>query len=107
MSTIPALDPAHTALLVMDFQPVILALLPESDSEALLGRMERAIAAVRASGGTLAYVRVGFTEGDWAAIPRASKSFATSSPWKESPQPRPKADSAAAHPRWTAPGARK
>ncbi|MEV0233970.1 cysteine hydrolase [Nonomuraea sp. NPDC050786] len=76
MSTAPALDPACTALLVMDFQPALLALLPESDSEVLLGRMERVIADVRASGGTVAYVRVGFTEADWAAIPPTNRSFA-------------------------------
>ncbi|MEV4166412.1 cysteine hydrolase family protein [Nonomuraea dietziae] len=76
MSTVPALDPARTALLVMDYQPAILSLLPESDSEALLGRMEKAIADVRAKGGTVAYVRVGFTEADWVAIPPANRSFA-------------------------------
>ncbi|MEU5611956.1 cysteine hydrolase [Streptomyces sparsogenes] len=72
----PALDPAHTALLVMDFQPAILAGLPEGDREALLGRVEGAIADVRAGGGTIAYVRVGFTEADWDAIPDTNKSFA-------------------------------
>ncbi|MEU4546970.1 cysteine hydrolase family protein [Nonomuraea dietziae] len=76
MSTVPALDPAHTALLVMDYQPAILALLPDSDSEALLGRMEKVIADVRARGGTVAYVRVGFTEADWTAIPPTNRSFA-------------------------------
>jgi nicotinamidase-related amidase len=76
MSTAPALDPARTALLVMDYQPAILALLPESDSEALLGRMEKAIADVRAKRGTVAYVRVGFTEADWVAIPPTNRSFA-------------------------------
>ncbi|OMI33148.1 cysteine hydrolase family protein [Streptomyces sparsogenes] len=72
----PALDPAHTVLLVMDFQPAILAGLPEGDREALLGRVEGAIADVRAGGGTIAYVRVGFTEADWDAIPDTNKSFA-------------------------------
>ncbi|WP_308363814.1 MULTISPECIES: cysteine hydrolase [unclassified Streptomyces] len=77
MSTAPALDPAHTALLVMDCQPAILALLPEGgDSKALLGRVEGAIADIRANGGTIAYVRVGFTEADWDAIPAINKSFA-------------------------------
>ncbi|MEV4173125.1 cysteine hydrolase [Nonomuraea sp. NPDC049709] len=76
MSTAPALDPAHTALLVMDFQPAILALLPESDRDALLGRMEMVISDIRARGGTVAYVRVGFTEADWAAIPATNRSFA-------------------------------
>jgi nicotinamidase-related amidase len=76
MSTAPALDPAHTALLVMDFQPAILAALPEGDGKALLGRMKRTIADVRANGGIIAYVRIGFTEADWDAIPAANKSFA-------------------------------
>ncbi|MGW1090032.1 cysteine hydrolase family protein [Streptomyces sp. NPDC002596] len=77
MSTAPALDPARTALLVMDYQPAILALLSESgDCEALLGRVEGAIADVRTNGGTIAYVRVGFTETDWDAIPAVNKSFA-------------------------------
>ncbi|CQR62625.1 cysteine hydrolase family protein [Streptomyces leeuwenhoekii] len=77
MSTAPVLDPAHTALLVMDYQPAILALVPEGeDRNALLGRVEGAIADVRANGGTIAYVRIGFTEADWDAIPASNKSFA-------------------------------
>ncbi|MEV0385677.1 cysteine hydrolase [Nonomuraea sp. NPDC050643] len=76
MTTASALDPARTALLVMDCQPAILALLPEGDGAALLGRLEKVIAGVRAAGGTVAYVRVGFTEADWAAIPPANRSFA-------------------------------
>ncbi|MFC9622991.1 cysteine hydrolase family protein [Streptomyces sp. NPDC056930] len=76
MSTAPALDPVHTALLVMDYQPAILALLPQDgDCDALLGRVEGAIADVRANGGTIAYVRVGFTEADWDAIPATNMSF--------------------------------
>ncbi|WP_326715516.1 cysteine hydrolase [Streptomyces sp. NBC_01474] len=77
MSTAPTLDPTHTALLVMDYQPAILASVPEGeDRNALLGRMEGAIADVRANGGTIAYVRVGFTDADWDAIPASNKSFA-------------------------------
>lgn len=77
MSTAPALDPARTALLVMDYQPAILAYLPEGwDCEALLARVEGAICDVRAKGGTIAYVRIGFTEADWDAIPATNKSFA-------------------------------
>ncbi|MCX5215943.1 cysteine hydrolase [Kitasatospora sp. NBC_00240] len=77
MSTAPALDPVRTALLVMDYQPATLAHLSEGwDYDALLARMEGAIAAVRANGGTIAYVRVGFTEADWDAIPATNKSFA-------------------------------
>lgn len=77
MSTAPVLDPVHTALLVMDYQPAILAALPEGgDHNALLGRVEGAIAHVRANGGTIAYVRVGFTDADGEAIPAINKSFA-------------------------------
>ncbi|WP_331726086.1 cysteine hydrolase [Streptomyces sp. NBC_01012] len=77
MTTAPALDPTHTALLVMDYQPAVLAVLPEDgDRKALLDRVAGAIADVRANGGTIAYVRVGFTEADWDAIPASNKSFA-------------------------------
>ncbi|MEV5510849.1 cysteine hydrolase family protein [Streptomyces orinoci] len=77
MNTAPVLDPTHTALLVMDCQPAILAFVPAGeDRNALLGRVEGAIADVRANGGTIAYVRVGFTDADWNAIPASNKSFA-------------------------------
>ncbi|MFF2541274.1 cysteine hydrolase family protein [Kitasatospora sp. NPDC058063] len=77
MSTDRALDPAHTALLVLDCQPAILAALPgDGDREALLGRVAGAIADVRAEGGTVAHVRVGFTEADWDAVPAANTTFA-------------------------------
>ncbi|MEN3534422.1 cysteine hydrolase [Microbispora sp. ZYX-F-249] len=71
--TTPALDPRMTALLVMDYQQAILASLPESES--LLSRVAGAIAGMRAHGATVAHVRVGFTEADWAAIPPANKAF--------------------------------
>ncbi|MET7841095.1 MFS transporter [Streptomyces sp. NPDC005356] len=76
VSTTPALDPKHTALLVMDFQPAILAALPEDEAAALLDRVEKSIAEVRAHGATIAYVRVAFTESDWDAVPATNKSFA-------------------------------
>nr|WSZ99374.1 cysteine hydrolase [Streptomyces sp. NBC_00857] len=77
MNTVPALDPVRTALLVMDYQPAILAHLPEGlDYEPLLASVEGAIADIRANGGTIAYVRVGFTEADWDATPATNKSFA-------------------------------
>jgi nicotinamidase-related amidase len=63
----PALDPKRTALLVMDFQQGIVQRMPDVD--ALLGRVRTAIADVREHGGTIGYVRVAFTEEDWAAIP--------------------------------------
>ncbi|MFD1542616.1 cysteine hydrolase family protein [Nonomuraea guangzhouensis] len=74
--TTPALDPRTAALLVMDYQPAILASLPEpANPEALLSRVAGTIADMRAHGAAIAYVRVGFTEADWAAIPPANKTF--------------------------------
>ncbi|MBT2232984.1 cysteine hydrolase family protein [Nonomuraea sp. NEAU-A123] len=71
-----SLDPRTAALLVMDYQPAILASLPgPADPEALLSRVAGAIADMRAYGAAIAHVRVGFTEADWAAIPPANKTF--------------------------------
>ena len=72
-SPAPALDPKHTALLVMDFQRGVVERIAESD--ALLTRVQQAIVDVRDRGGTIAYVRVAFTEADWAAIPPANAIF--------------------------------
>lgn len=78
VSTDPALDPAHTALLVLDCQPAVLAaVLPDDgEREALLTRLQGAVADVRAAGGTIVHGRLGFTEADWAAVPAANTSFA-------------------------------
>lgn len=56
------LDPARTALLVMDYQNGILERV--EDGEALLARAKDAIALVRDAGGTIGYVRVGFADGE-------------------------------------------
>jgi nicotinamidase-related amidase len=66
----PAIDPRHTALLVMDYQAGIVGRM--SESEALLARAADAIAAVRRHGGQVGYVRVGFEDGDYDALPAAS-----------------------------------
>src|SRR6266699_1708911 len=73
-SPTPALDPKHTALLVMDFQQGIVQRIP--GLEPLLARVQRIITDVRDHGGTVAYVRVAFTEEDWAAVPPAHAIFA-------------------------------
>lgn len=74
--TPPALDPQTTALLVMDYQEGVLASLPDlADPEALLSRVAGAIADMRAHGAAIAYVRVGFTEAEWAAVPPTNKTF--------------------------------
>ena len=61
-SPAPTIDPKHTALLVMDFQHGVVERMPGLDS--LLARVQRAITDVRDHGGTIAYVRVAFTEAD-------------------------------------------
>ncbi len=70
----PALEPEHTALLVMDFQHGVVARMPGLDP--LLARVQQVIADMRDHGGTIAYVRVAFTEADWAVIPPANAVFA-------------------------------
>ena len=73
-SPAPALDPRQTALLVMDFQRGVVDRMPGLDG--LLTRVQQAIADVRNHGGTIGYVRVAFTEADWAAIPPVNAVFA-------------------------------
>nr|WSY51114.1 cysteine hydrolase [Streptomyces sp. NBC_00886] len=75
MSTpsLPTIAPERTALLAMDFQNGIVPIAPDSD--ALVERVKGSIADVRAAGGTIGYVRVAFTEDDWAAVPETNKSF--------------------------------
>jgi nicotinamidase-related amidase len=60
--TIEQIDPARTALLVMDYQNGILGRLP--DAGALLARARQAIEVIRGHGGTVGYVRVAFAEGE-------------------------------------------
>jgi nicotinamidase-related amidase len=70
----PVLDPKRTALLVMDFQQDVLRRMP--GLEPLVARVQGAIADMRDHGGTIGYVRVAFTEEDWAAIPPGNSVFA-------------------------------
>lgn len=82
--TLAAIDPKTTALLVMDYQPGILGMLP--DSESLLARAGEAIRIARARGAHIGYVRVAFDDGDYDAVPPHSqfaaigKSFHSDSP---------------------------
>lgn len=64
-------NPAHTALLVMDYQPGVLSGLV--DSKTLLARAADAIAVVRRAGGHVGYVRVAFNDSDIAAMPAGNK----------------------------------
>src|SRR5262245_11561406 len=64
------LDPGRTAVLVMDFQPGIVANLPDPD--AALDRAAAAIEIARERGATVGYVRVAFTPDDLAGVPETS-----------------------------------
>jgi nicotinamidase-related amidase len=78
--SVPAVDPARTALLAMDFQSSITDPLPQADE--LIARVSRAIDDVREAGGTIGYVRVAFTEQDWEDIPETNKAFAAAAEGK-------------------------
>jgi nicotinamidase-related amidase len=69
--TLPAIDPKTTALLVMDYQPMILGML--ADSESLLARAGDAIRIARDRGVGVGYVRVAFADADYAAVPAHSR----------------------------------
>ncbi|MFF1746610.1 MFS transporter [Streptomyces mirabilis] len=69
----PALDPARTALLLMDFQPVVLGAVP--DPQGVLARAGEALAWARAHGAHVVFVRVALAEKDAAAVPAHNKTF--------------------------------
>src|ERR1700749_4998934 len=64
------LDTARTALLLMDYQPVIVERL--EDPEALIARAQGALATARAAVATVGYVRVAFTDEDFEAMPEGA-----------------------------------
>jgi nicotinamidase-related amidase len=66
----PAIDPGRAALLVMDYQQAIVAMI--DDSDALVTRAARAIDLVRGRGGHVGYVRVAFTDADLRHFPATS-----------------------------------
>jgi nicotinamidase-related amidase len=68
------IDPQHTALLIMDYEPGILGRL--EDADALLDRAAEAIAVARGQGALVAYVRVAFEDDEYDAIPPTNKMFA-------------------------------
>ncbi len=72
-ATVDAVDPARTALLLMDYQNGILGRYDGSDL--LLERAAGALAAARAAGATIGYVRVALDEDEAAAVPPANKMF--------------------------------
>lgn len=62
-SAVQPVDSARTALLVMDFEPFILGNLPDK-GDAVVSAAQRALAAARAAGATIGYVRVAFADGE-------------------------------------------
>jgi len=70
----PQLDPRRSALLLMDFQTEIVALL--ADAGALLERVARVRDRCRRSGMAVVYVRVALGEAARRAVPERNKSFA-------------------------------
>lgn len=73
-TTAAPIDPARTALLLMDFQPAVLANLADPDS--VLDRAGAALSWARKENVQVGYVRVAFTEEDFQAVPAHSKPFA-------------------------------
>lgn len=77
MTTVTAIDPRNTALLVMDYQAgVINALHGGNDVDALLRRVAAAISTARNAGAKIVYVRAAFTDDDLDAVPETNKVFA-------------------------------
>lgn len=69
-----SIDPARTALLVMDYQPGVLQRLDEPDG--LVERARLAIAAARERGMTVGYVHVALSDSERATVPPTNKTFA-------------------------------
>jgi nicotinamidase-related amidase len=69
----PTFDPPRIALLVLDYQPVVLDPLP--DASDLLKHTRQAIDTVRQAGGHVGYVRVGFEEADYPGVPATNALF--------------------------------
>jgi nicotinamidase-related amidase len=67
----PSLNPARTALLIMDLQNGILARHP--DGEAFVASLARAREAARAAGLTIGYVRVALTAEEAEQVPPTSR----------------------------------
>jgi nicotinamidase-related amidase len=70
-----ALSPAATALLLMDLQPSVVAMHPDSD--AFLADLARVREAARAAGLTVGYVRVALTDEDAARVSPNNAGFSS------------------------------
>lgn len=73
-TAIQPIVPSRTALLLMDFQPAILAAVP--GGEDVLARAQQALSWARSHDIRVVYVRVAFGPADFAAVPDHNKAFA-------------------------------
>jgi nicotinamidase-related amidase len=73
-TTTSPITPATAALMLMDFQPIILGSI--NDPDALLDRAHAALAWARSENVRVVYVRVAFTPEDYTTIPTHNKAFA-------------------------------
>jgi nicotinamidase-related amidase len=70
VSSIAPIDPQHTALLIMDYQNGIVGMVENGDE--LLAITGNLITLFREHGGNVAYVRVGFADGELDDAPETS-----------------------------------
>src|SRR5262249_8196497 len=66
-------DPSQCALLLMDYQPVVLDSVGDADK--LVGHATEAIEIVRHCGGHVGFVRIAFEDEDYAIIPATNRAF--------------------------------
>ena len=67
-------DPAQCALLIMDYQPLVLDLVGDGDK--LVEQANDAIGVARRHGVSVVFVRVAFSDDDYAAVPATNRAFA-------------------------------
>jgi nicotinamidase-related amidase len=83
------INPARTALLLMDFQPAVLG--NAADPEAVLAAANAALSWARKENVQVGYVHVAFTEEDYGTIPARNKTFAALAQNKVLPADSPEA----------------
>ena len=84
---LPAIDPATTALIYGDYQVGIVANYPTAPS--MIEKAAQVLSVARAKGMTVGFIRVGFTEADYAAVPEENKAFAPMAAAKRFPADAP------------------
>jgi nicotinamidase-related amidase len=85
---LPVIDPATTALIYGDYQIGIVANYADR-APAMISKAAEVLTHARAKGVTVGYIRVAFTEADYAAIPAENKAFAPMAAAKRFPADAP------------------